>query len=209
TNHIATEANVDIASLYQYFNHKEELIEAWLEHLANQLIVLAGRYLEKLDLRRASVREIAQGALQLGLSALRADPVVMELARHWQHLSIHRPMMILERELLRVAAIYFRQQFQRYPIEDLHIRLYVLANSTMATVGRHLSEDRPVIRDEELIDTLVDMIVLMLEHGADGARSADPPASAPGPDWQTPRPPGHGHPCRGSPASAPCADRRN
>lgn len=167
TNHIAAEAGVDIASLYQYFANKEELIEAWLEHLANQQIKLAETYLSGIDLAMATPRDIAHGALTLGLSALRADPVVMELARHWMHLSIHRPMMILEQELLRVAAIYFRQHFHRYPIEDLHIRLYVLANSTMATVGRHLSEDRPVIRDEQLIDTLVTMIVLMLTDATD------------------------------------------
>lgn len=162
TNHIAAEAGVDIASLYQYFSNKEDLIEAWQEQLAEDLIRLAGSYLSGLNLAEVTPREIAHGALTLGLSALRADPVVMELARHWMHLSVHRPMMILEQELLRVASIYFRQHFQRYPIDDLHIRLYVLANSVMATVGRHLSDDRPVIRDDQLVDTLVEMIVCML-----------------------------------------------
>lgn len=166
TNHIATEAGVDIASLYQYFNNKEELIEAWLETLADELITLGAGYLAGLDLKQASPREMAQGGLTLGLAALRANPVVMELAKHWSHLSIHRPMIIMEQKLLSVAAIYFRQHFQRYPIADLHIRLYVLANSVMATVGRHLSEEHQVIADEDLIATLVDMIVLVLEKGA-------------------------------------------
>ncbi|MFX9866833.1 helix-turn-helix domain-containing protein, partial [Acinetobacter baumannii] len=42
TNHIAAEAGVDIASLYQYFSNKEDLIEAWQEQLAEDLIRLAG-----------------------------------------------------------------------------------------------------------------------------------------------------------------------
>ncbi|MFY0057134.1 hypothetical protein ABTP94_19120, partial [Acinetobacter baumannii] len=76
---------------------------------AEDLIRLAGNYLSGLNLAEVTPREIAHGALTLGLSALRADLVVMELARHWMHLSVHRPMMILEQELLRVASIYFRQ----------------------------------------------------------------------------------------------------
>lgn len=166
TNHVAAAANVDIASLYQYFSDKDDLIEALLESLVDDLMAMGTRYLEATDLQLTPLQELVNGGLVLGIAMLRANPVVMELARHWQRLSLHHPMVQLEQYLLQVGTIYFRQHFKSYPIEDLHLRLYVLSNSWMATISRHLGEQHPVIKDTELIGVLVEMFVLLIENGA-------------------------------------------
>lgn len=165
TNHIAEEAGADIASLYQYFENKEDLIEELLRTLADGVVQSATRYFDSIDLYRATPAELIRGALTLGLGMARANPVVHELARHPKYLFGSQGMRTLENQMQLVATAYFRHHFRSYPIENLHTRLYIVSISAFTIIARHLSEQTPLIRDDQLIEAMVLMFAPYFESG--------------------------------------------
>lgn len=166
TNHIAEEAGVEISSLYQYFANKEDLINALLDDLTDQTISTAMAYVNSIDMQTTPPETLIREVLLLGLAAVRANPVMMELARHSKHLSVNRSMSKLERYTQQIATMYFRQHFRRYPIENLHLRLYIVSISVFSTIGRHVTEETPISRDDDLVAALVEMIMPFFERGA-------------------------------------------
>lgn len=166
TNHIAGEAGVDVASLYQYFSNKEDLIEELLRSLADEVVKAAIAYFDAIDMYRASPAELIRGALTLGLNMARANPVVRELVRHPKYLVGSRGMSVLENQMQHMATAYFRHHFRSYPIENLNTRLYIVSISAFTLIARHLSEEAPLIRDDELIEAMVLMFAPYFESGA-------------------------------------------
>lgn len=166
TNHIAEAAGVDIASLYQYFHNKEELIEAVVQSIVEDVIKLSNDYLSSIDMFNETPEQLLRSVLTLGLATARANPVIKEIAMSSQYLSRSASRSILEQHMQNMATVYFRRHFRSYPIEDLHTRLYVVSISAFATIARHLSEPQPLIRDEELVTALVNMIAPYFQMGA-------------------------------------------
>lgn len=183
TNHIAEEAGVDIASLYQYFSNKEDLVEELLRSLADKVVQAATAYFDAIDMYQASPAELIRGALTLGLNMARANPVALELASHPKHLVGSRGLRILENQMQHMATAYFRHHFRSYPIENLHTRLYIVSISAFTLIARHLSEETPLIKDDELIEAMVLMFAPYFEIGAvpkhDHGANAGPPPPAP------------------------------
>lgn len=155
TNHIAENAGVDIASLYQYFGNKEDLIEELLRRQARAIIDTATAYFDSIDMYQATPAQLIRGALSLGLAMARANPVMLELAQHPKFFFSSQGIVQLENHLQTVARAYFTHHFRDYPIDNLNTRLYVVSKSTFTLIARHLSEALPLIRDEELIDAMV------------------------------------------------------
>lgn len=166
TNHIAEEAGVDIASLYQYFTNKDDLVAALMEDIIDQILKQVTNYIASIDMRTIEPEPLIRDVLLLGINMVRANPVITQLARSSQHLSVNRSMGRLERYAQQVATMYFTQHFQRFPIENLHVRLYIVSISVFATIGRHVSEQSPVSSDGELVDALVEMVMPFFEKGA-------------------------------------------
>lgn len=179
TNHIAEEAGVDIASLYQYFANKEDLIEELLRTLAEDVVQTATAYFDSFDMFRATPEELIRGALTLGLNLARQNPVILELARHPKYLFGSAGLKRLEEHMQTMATAYFRHHFRSYPIGNLHTRLYIVSISAFTVIARHLSEPTPLVRDDELIDALVAMYAPYFAQGGvrpGRGRSARPPA---------------------------------
>jgi len=166
TNHVAEEAGVDIASLYQYFVNKDDLVDELLKSLAEDVIRVATDYFERIDMYRATPAELIRGALTLGLNLARANPVVRELAQHPRYLYDSAGMRRLENQMQVMATAYFRHHFRSYPIENLHTRLHIVSVSAFTLIARHLSESTPLIRDDELIEAMVLMFAPYFERGA-------------------------------------------
>lgn len=169
TNHIAEEAGVDIASLYQYFANKEDLVEELLRSLADDVVVAAARYFDAIGLYQATPAELIRGALSLGLNLARANPVVLELARHPRYLIASRGMATLEHQMQHMATVYFRHHFRSFPIENLHTRLYIVSISAFTVIARHLSEETPLVKDDELIEAMVQMFAPYFAQGGPAA----------------------------------------
>lgn len=55
------------------------------------------------------------------------------------------------------------RNYQDYPIHNLETKLYVLINSTLFTAIRFLYQEHAPVREAELIQTLADMIVALLD----------------------------------------------
>lgn len=162
TNHIADKAGVNIASLYHYFTNKEEVVAAVLEWQARKLMQGFSEQQSQLDIARMPLPVLARTGLIFTLHALRADPVIGELAKHWNQLSPQYAMSLLEQQLLDIGMAWFRANYQEYPIDDLHVRLFVVINASMATLARYLAIPASMIKDNEIVDVLTDMIVKTL-----------------------------------------------
>lgn len=158
TNHIAEAAGVDIASLYQFFNNKEELIEAVVRNIVEDVIGGANDFLAAIDMFSLSPEQLLRSVMTYGMATARANPVIREIARSSQYLQRSPSLSILEQHMQNLATQYFRRHFRKFDIEDLNVRLYVVSISAFATIARHLSETHPIIKDEEIINALVNMI---------------------------------------------------
>ena len=157
TNHIAKEAGVDIASLYQYFANKDDLIEALVQRLTDEVVLAAGRHFAEIDIYRATPAELLRGAFALGLRIARANPVVKEIARDARYLFDKAALGVLENRLQTLATSYFRHHFRAYPIEYLEVRLHIVSVSAFATIARHFGDERPRVSDSVLVEELVRM----------------------------------------------------
>jgi AcrR family transcriptional regulator len=158
TNHIAEAAGVSVGSLYQYFPDKEALIEALLERMVKELTNAFNFQLDSQNLGELDLENLARLAIAIGLTTLRANPLYLELMQNWHRLPVMGPLDKLEQYMLTVARLYFLQHFQRYPVDNLQAKLYVLINSTLFTLARYLSQDNNALREQDILNALVDMI---------------------------------------------------
>jgi AcrR family transcriptional regulator len=166
TNHIAEAAGVDIASLYQYFTDKDDLITALLEDIMDKILKQVMDYIASIDLQEVDPDTLIRTVLTMGITALRTNPVITHLAAYKNTRAPSRGIGRLEHYAQQLATVYFRQHFRRYPIENLHLRLYVVSISVFATISRHITDPLPLIRDNELIDILLEMVIPFFEKGA-------------------------------------------
>lgn len=164
TNHIAEAAGVSIGSLYQYFPDKDALIEALLERMAEQVMELFRQRAQQIDVSRFELRDVAKVAISYGYAHMKADPVLRELVQHWHRVPIRQLLEPLAQFFLMMAQPYFLQRYRDYPVQDLAPKLYVLIQSTLFTTLHYLVEPNPAVSESQLIDTLTDMIVALLER---------------------------------------------
>jgi len=169
TNHIAEQAGVSIGSLYQYFPDKEALVEQLLARMGEQISLRFRLQARKVDINTLSLRQVARAAIQFGLLSIRQDPLSTEIIRHWSQVPIHKLLDPLEQAFLVAAQPYFLQNYRDYPVHNLETKLYVLINSTLFTCIRYVIQDAPLIQEQELVDTLADIIVTTLEPDRPGA----------------------------------------
>lgn len=175
TNHIAEKAGVSIGSLYQYFPDKDSLIEALLERMGGEISRNFRQRADKVDINRFKLREVAYFAIAYGINQIKHDPLMSELTRNWNRVPINKLLDPLEQFFLVMAQPYFLRNYQDYPIQNLETKLYVLVNSTLFTAIRFLYQENAPVREAELIQTLADMIVNLLDA---------PPADAEGKSGQ-------------------------
>lgn len=154
---IAEMAGVSVGSLYQYFESKEELIEALVEKIAADVTramnagVRAGVELELRDLARLSIR--------VALSLLHANEgLYLELVRNWYRLPTHKVADVLQQYFLELTRQYFAKRHREMQVENLHVKTFIIVNSTIFTVVRYLSGEHPFIREEDIVEGLTEMI---------------------------------------------------
>lgn len=158
TNHIAEAAGVSVGSLYQYFPDKESLVEALLERLVNDMMRTFNQTLGDMNPGSMALQDLARTAIAIGLAALRSNPIYLELLRNWHRLPVAGPLDQLEQYFMTVGRLYFLEHFRRYPVENLQARLYVMINSTLFTLTRYLGQESPMLKEQAVLDALVDMI---------------------------------------------------
>jgi hypothetical protein len=97
----------------------------------------------------------------------------VELARNWQTLRSPRTILALERHMMEACRQYVMRHADEFPVENLPAALFVVISSTLYTVVHYLSQPRPYLRREEVIDALSAMIASYL-HSSRRGRSRRP-----------------------------------
>lgn len=164
TNHIADAAGVNIASLYQYFTDKDDLLASLLDKLGRDLTQMFTQQLQFNDLSHIDLRTFTKAGISTGLAFLRANELYLELLRHWHRLPVEAVFNHLETYFHQVCSDYFMRQQLAYSTVHLPARLYVLINSVLLITVRYVGTSPSNISEEELVDTLTDMMVLLITY---------------------------------------------
>lgn len=157
TNHVAQKAGVSVGSLYQYFNSKEALVGALIERSIQDVTELASQQaplLQNMDLET-----VLRTLLKTVFVFLQTrDGLYLELIRNWNQLPFGNAADRIEQHLVELGRQYFVQHLQDYPIQDLNTRLFLVINSTLFTLVRYVSQEHPVLTQEQVAEGLTDMV---------------------------------------------------
>ena len=167
TARIAEQAGVSVGSLYQYFGDKDALIEALMDRLAEDI---AGG-LRRLPLMAVTdLNEMVHRPIRFGFSVLRSrDGLYLELVRNWHRLPTNRMVDLLQQHFMELSRLYFLRHYRDYPTRNLEVRVFIVTNSVLFTMVRHVSQG-DLIDEEELARELTRMVAGYL---------AEPPEDAP------------------------------
>ena len=157
TPKIAEIAGVSVGSLYQYFDSKEDLLEALIERIGQEVT----RVLSLGAQAGANLPFSQQTGIGIrGVLALlhTNEGLYLELVRNWHRVPTHRIADILEQHLLELTRVYFAKHHREVRVEDLHTKIFIIVNSTIFTVVRYLSGDHPLISEDEIARGLTEMI---------------------------------------------------
>ncbi len=161
TQHVAEFAEVSVGSLYQYFDSKEDLIEALLERVSMDL----ANGLNHLVLSKTiELGEMVQLAIRFGFDFLKADQgLAAELVKNWHKLPAKNFIMVLQNTLLDFMRMYLLKNPLSVQPERLHVRSYIIANALVFTMIRALSEPSPFISEQDLSAELELMVMSYLQ----------------------------------------------
>lgn len=160
THHVAELADVSVGSLYQYFDSREDLVEALLQDVTDSLRL----GLNKLVLEKTTeLRDMVERSVRYGMAFLRADDgLAVELVRNWYRLPTQNVAQLLQDTLLDFMRMYLLKNPLGNNPQRLQIRSFVIANSIVFTMIRAISEPSPFITDEELTLELIEMVISYL-----------------------------------------------
>ncbi|HET8705797.1 MAG TPA: TetR/AcrR family transcriptional regulator [Pseudomonadales bacterium] len=164
TNRVAEMAGISNGSLYQYFYDRADLIEAVLEKVSLDATQMFNRQLSSVETQTIDVRALSKLALMLSLAFLRSNDLYPELIRNWHRLPIHRLFDPIVQYLANLARTYLLQHTDKYSLDHLQTKLYVIINSVIFTMIRFLREDNPLLKEEEIIECLANMVELVLRE---------------------------------------------
>lgn len=157
TASVAAKAGVSVGSLYQYFDGKEDLIEALIAKLADDI----GRGLMKLPMTDEVTLETRVAlSIAFGFSIMHSHQgLYMELARNWHRISTQHVADVLQQYFYRATQTYLLKHYRDYPIDKLHVRIFIITNSVMFTIVRFLSQDDPLLLESEVQAGLTEMVI--------------------------------------------------
>ncbi|MCG8534609.1 MAG: hypothetical protein MI808_05885, partial [Pseudomonadales bacterium] len=92
-----------------------------------------------------------------------SDGLYLELVRNWHRLPTEIVMNTLQQHFMDISRVYFLKNYHMHQIEDLHVRIFIIANSTMFTMVRFIAQESALLSQEEITDGLVNMVVGYLE----------------------------------------------
>jgi AcrR family transcriptional regulator len=165
TNHIAARAGVSVGSLYQYFDSKDALVGALLDRISTELAQLVDRELTRL--MDADPRTATRGLLVAVFDFMQqSEGCYLELMRHWQQLRVSRSFAALERHMLEACRQYLLRHHEEIRTQNLPAALFVVISSTLYTVMHYLSQPRPYLKREDVIDSLTEMIASYVLSGS-------------------------------------------
>lgn len=154
---IAEIAGVSVGSLYQYFDDKDDLIEALVEKISVDVTkALNAGVRASAELPLA---DLARGAIKVALTLLHTNEgLYLELVRNWYRLPTHKVADVLQQYFLELLRVYFAKHHRDLNIPDLHVKTFIIVNSTIFTVVRFLSGEHPLMTEDDIAQGLTEMV---------------------------------------------------
>lgn len=170
TVRVAERAGVSVGSLYQYFSHKEELINALVEQVDQDMVRAVDTVLARaID---AKPRTFARLLLDAAFQVFEArDGLAQEVLRHWHRLDIANGLYRFEQRMMEVLRAYALAHLADHPVNPSPARAFIVINSVTFTLLRYLSlEAQPGFSREALLDELSAMAARLIEEDRGAAR---------------------------------------
>ena len=164
TPKIAEKSGVSVGSIYQYFENKEEIIQELLRRKSESLGVALKHLVMGQD--NISIEDLVPLTIQFGFDRIRADSgFFVEILKHWHTYSDSEAAQVLEKHFYEVGIYVFNRFYRHWSFETLKNKSFVIINSTLYTMMRHISSDNFLISEEALKQELSQMIVAYLREG--------------------------------------------
>lgn len=161
THQVADEAGVSVGSLYQYFESREDLVQALMDKVMSQLV--HGLNTQVLG-KTTDLREVVELAVRFGFAFLRADDGLgLEMVRNWHRLPTQNVVRLLQDVLMDFMRLYLLKNPTHRQPQRLQVRGFIVANSVVFTMIRAISEPSPFLNEDDLAQELVQMVVAYLE----------------------------------------------
>lgn len=158
TGKVADLAEVSIGSLYQYFANKEELLSALIDH-NTQLIISDLRQI-LLNNTHADLEQLIRLAIAHGFTLFKQeDRVCFEIVKNWLTLPVNQAVDVIYEAGTQLALSFFLQRAKDYPLENLHIKAFIIINSVLFSMIRYMNSDNTLIAEHEIIDGLTTMVM--------------------------------------------------
>ncbi|ERP91503.1 MAG: TetR/AcrR family transcriptional regulator [Pseudomonadales bacterium] len=157
TNKVADQANVNIATLYQYFPHKQALLSALMQSYLNDLTRVLNDLLDGLG--DISIEESTRLWATLGIQSFRqSGGVLTELLRSQHTLTALPEGKEFERRLMEAMHRFLIKQRQRLQVDNLDRAIYTAFHACTAILSQHLLEPVPYYTDEEMVDEVATLM---------------------------------------------------
>lgn len=156
TRKVAEVAGVGVGSLYEYFDDKNAVLRAVIEKHVNQ--IAANIEAQEREVVRMPLRQAIQKLLMDVRELLEAnDQKILKGLSKTITQSGHYPFKPLRVVLAKLAMNYLMHHPQLMHTEKLQAASYVTVYGGMYTVMHYLTDPKPPISYEELIDTIAAM----------------------------------------------------
>ncbi len=159
TNRVAEAAHVNIATLYQYFPHKEAVLDALLGVYLEEMVAALDQLLGSLD-DNASLEDSTR-AWTLGsmLYFRQTQGVLPELMRAGGGNLVGMPSLkLMEHRLMEAMRRFLARRRAQLDVPDLDAAVYVSYHAASAVISRHLLEP-DWLRDEEIVEEIVRLML--------------------------------------------------
>ena len=153
---IAEKAGVSVGSLYQYFDSKEDLYEGVLEQINGGLLAIVNAQIDALPDK--SLRVFIHDLLEQVWQFLEAnDQRYLHIVKYWAQMDFVRFINELQNRLTTAFSVYVMHHPPASPVKELPAKIYVLINSVLFTIVRHVSDPAPHISRTQIIEVFSEL----------------------------------------------------
>lgn len=164
TNRVAEVAGISNGSLYQYFHDRQDLLDALLARVSDDVMTLFNQRMPLLQIptEGEDARTLVRLAMKIVLDFMRAKPLYLELIRNWDEMPLAVFLEPMERFWLARMQHYLARSAPGSVMPNMQARFYTQFNSVFFNLLRYASDPTPFVSEDELLDALADSIAVTL-----------------------------------------------
>lgn len=161
TNKIADKANINIATLYQYFPNKDVILVKVLEKALDGFI---SKLMDLLvGMQAPTLKKALELFMQQALAEFRhSEELFLELETYMRRPAGLRGYNELENKLLEQCKNLMSQISDEIKVSNLDLAFHITVNAGLYIITRHVSDRSGRFSDDEVVDELSDMVVRYL-----------------------------------------------